>query len=222
MTNREKIELNQSDEISESSPIINEGVINYVSRERRYLFFAVLVPFLSLPVNILNLRLIIIAWINNLLPIERLIDISLPLELALVLSIFMWIQLGFLHRWRKMYQQYTEHKREKVAMNNAENGPSLTNLFYSIVEHMEKGRIIFYIIGVIFIIYALWGLDFFFIGFPNSIPSKIYRITWWANVFAYALNGIYIIQQALHFLNWNKKIKKISELEKATFMELRL
>ncbi|MHA1339257.1 MAG: hypothetical protein ACTSRZ_07840 [Promethearchaeota archaeon] len=99
---------------------------------------------------------------------------------------------------------------------------SLTQLFYDIIEYMNKAKATFYILTAIFAVYFFWGFDFFITGLPIFIPFIILKRIMTINFIGYILLIIYMLYQWIHFLRWHLKHRKLKKFEKRIVKELNL
>ncbi|MHA2226123.1 MAG: hypothetical protein ACXAC8_13010 [Candidatus Hodarchaeales archaeon] len=153
------------------------------------------------------------------------IDLFTPSFLLLVFTIFTFTNFIFLLRWRKKVHEYEEHYQDP----DVDKGKvTLTQLFYDIINIMEKLRIIFYGLNVMFVFYLQWFFRFFLNELPRVIlrpvkPSLLLsNIMPWLNLSLLLLLLIYLAYNWRHFLKWNKKLIKLKDFEKQIYQELDL
>jgi len=216
---------------------IEDNGLKYIEGQKRYLIFTAIFPIYAIIVQIFN----IITSINKIprppgnpagLPIlepRNIYDILTPTIIFLVISTFALMKFIFLFIWMKKVHKYEIQKKIlEIDKKNEEieklrySAPTLTQLFYDIVDHMQLIRIVFIILNIVFIFYLQWSvgflLDFFgLITHPNPPPNNIFHLL---NTIAEFGLIWYMVFEWKHFLKWNKKIQNLTQLEKQIYDEL--
>ncbi|TFG21070.1 MAG: hypothetical protein EU530_01150 [Promethearchaeota archaeon] len=202
----------------ETTDVSLENSVNYIKKEQMYLLWSGIFPAYSIGVNVVNISFVLIAILNNWILIRRLVDILIPLAFFFLITIFSTFQFIFLTKWKNQFNRF-QHLPSKPSTKRV----SLTDLFYSIIEFMEKARIFFILVNIAGLMYFIWGFDFFITGIPLSISLQMFaKITFYLNLVSFFILLLYLIYQWFHFVRWNKKLRQIKEFEKKINEELDL
>jgi hypothetical protein len=195
-----------------------EDSVNYIKKEQIYLLWSGIFPVYSICVNLVNFSFILIAILNNWILIRRLVDILIPIVMFFLITIFSTIQFIFLIKWKNQFNRF-----QQAPSKPTHKRVSLTDLFYSIIEFMEKARVFFLLVNLAGLMYFVWGFDFFITGIPLSTSLRIFaQVTWYLNIISFFVLLLYLLYQWYHFVKWNKKLRKIKEFEKKISEELDL
>ncbi len=157
-------------------------------------------------------------------------DIFTPPIVLIVFSLFAFIHYLFLRTWNSKVQRYDTQKGRfddllKSSPETEENSTdfiTFSQLFYDILNHMAKIRIIFFILNITsllsmghFIQAMLVDFQLITAPFPPAPPT--------IQFFDY-LNQIgliiYLIYQWKIFLRWNRKNARIPAFEKQVYDEV--
>ena len=218
------------------------GGLYYIKNQRNYLLINAIIPAYCFIVQTINLIFTfmfilrieeLLQRIEEIFPQRRiqktpffLIDALTPSLLFFVFIIFSIINFIFLVRWRKKVHQY-ENQQQDASLS--EDNVTLTQLFYDIIEIMEKLKKIFIVLNVFFVFYIQWFFRFFlnellFRKIPSSTGLIPFRSVFmpWLNLILQLLLLIYLVMNWRHFLRWNKKLTKLKDYEKQIYRELDL
>ncbi len=202
----------------EKTDISLEESMNYIKKEQMYLLWSGIFPAYSIGVNVVNISFVMIAILNNWILIRRLVDILIPLAFFFLITIFSTFQFIFLTKWKNQFIRFQE-----LPSKPNKKRVSLTDLFYSIIEFMEKARIFFILVNIAGLMYFIWGFDFFITGIPLSISLQTFaKITFYLNLVSFFVLLLYLVYQWIHFVRWNKKLRHIKDFEKIISDELDL
>lgn len=209
----------------------------YINNQKNYLITTAIFPIFALIVQIFNL-IHTIDRINRpppdqlvLPPLhpQNIYNILAPIIIFIIIASFALVKFVFLYIWMKKVHKY--EIQQKIVLKFNENNDEttelqdtvgLTQIFYDIVDHMQLIRIVFIIMNIAYIFYIQWTLNFFlsFFGIlpkPNQRPSDFFH---YINIITEFGLLFYMIFEWKHFLKWNRKLKKIDELEKKIYAEL--
>ena len=193
---------------------IESGGLNYIKNEKNYLILSAVVPIYMIIVQCINLGYVFTAPPidpSDPRPPINPFNVFTPSIILFIISFFALINFIYLMSWREKIKIYEGKALKKQK--------SLTSLFYDIVKSMKTIRIIFIIVNInslyYFIWFILWTLS---IMEPHHPPPPLH-----INI----LNGlsivgllIYLIIQWKHFIQWNRKLRKLRFFEKQIFNEI--
>ncbi|QEE17954.1 hypothetical protein DSAG12_03792 [Promethearchaeum syntrophicum] len=215
---------------------IETNGLKYIQKQKQYLILTAIFPIYAIIIQIFNL----FAILNRIplpppnqpgIPVlepRSLYEILTPVIIFLVISSFALLKFIFLCIWKKKVHQYEHYKglikSEEISDVNKKNTPSitLTQLFYDIVAHMQRVRVIFILLNIVFILYIQWSIGFLLTFFgvttnPNPPPVDIFHL----------LNAIgefglifYMLFEWIHFTKWNRKIRNLVKFEKKIYNEI--
>ncbi|UYP44149.1 hypothetical protein NEF87_000434 [Candidatus Lokiarchaeum ossiferum] len=215
----------------------------YINHQKNYLITTAVFPIFALFVQVFNL-IHTIGQINRpppeqipLPPLhpQNIYNILAPIIIFIIIASFALVKFVFLYIWMKKVHRYEIQQKliTKLNKNTVENSDDysdiqnsigLTQIFYDIVDHMQLIRIVFILMNIAFIFYIQWTLTFllsFFGIIPrlNQNPSNYFH---YINIIAEFGLLFYMVFEWKHFLKWNRKLKKINELEKKIYAELEM
>ncbi|MHA2246318.1 MAG: hypothetical protein ACXADY_15245 [Candidatus Hodarchaeales archaeon] len=228
-------ESTKSKERTVRSNDISYGSLSYIKNQRNYLIINAIVPIYCIIVQAFNLlfTLFFILRLEEIVSEFKrprtkffLIDALTPSLLFFVFIIFSIVNFIFLVRWRKKVQQY-ENQQQDASLS--EDNVSLTQLFYDIIDIMDKLKIIFIVLNIFIVFYIQWFFRFFLNellygktpSFTGFIPIRSVFMPW-LNLILELLLLIYLVMNWRHFLRWNKKSTKLKDYEKQIYRELDL
>ncbi|MHA1803425.1 MAG: hypothetical protein ACTSU4_02695 [Promethearchaeota archaeon] len=238
----EKAEYNEMDFLEKAE----KGGLNYINKEKAYLKISMIFPLYSLCIIIINIFFIFIGSIflrytphppKFDLTVEQKIFIGLmlmiPSMVFLILTIFSLLQHVFLKKWKLKINEYNTRyiefrsKQEQVEGNldtSTTSTTTLTALFYEIVNHMEKIRIIFYIMNALAIFYFWWSLRMFGAIVYLLVEEIIeyFPFMFFLNFSSSVVLIIFLIYMWIHFKRWYRKLKNLRNFEKTIVNELNL
>lgn len=229
---------------------IEKGGLNYIKKEQSYLKISAFFPIYSLIINIINVIFIILGAIlfrigyyppvsfEHELTSEQLIivflHISIPFCAFFIISIFSLIQFIFLRKWKHKITKYYKYenansKNKGTNLNiesevKSEGNITLTDLFYDIVGHMEKIRVLFILINIFSFFYLLWSFRFFvaIAMFLIKDMIRIFEFLYFLNLSGAFVLILFLIYMWYHFRRWNKKLKLLKKYEQKIAKELDL
>ena len=215
------------------------GGLNYIKHQRRYLILSIIIPIISIIVQIINI-LIPLTYLLRAGDLEKppfpgssggrpggmipLFDAISPIIVLFVFLIFALIYSYYLLRWRNKVNLYeSQHAAFQSQDAYNENEPTdenitLTQLFYDIIETMEKIKKVFLGLNIAFVFYLQWFFRYFIaeiIIFFRIFTDWYFRplnvIVPTVNLSFQILVLIYIFISWRHFRRWNNKLSKIKE-----------
>jgi len=222
---------------------LEKGGLDYVKREKNYLKISITYPIFSLSIQLLNLLLIPLLGTLSSVPHPNpffLFDMLTPALISFVVTMFFLANAIFSIRWKRKVEDYerlsTKFSKDSTSVDNndqnslAASNPSLTVLFYDIVKNMEVIRKLFIIVNIFLLYNVTWFIHFAFIRFrfgdPSAIPTisdpEDFIIIGVLNLLNVVGMAFYLIYEWKHFYRWNKKLRKLKELEKKISKELDL
>ena len=232
--------LRNGENTMESANIIyshleNAG-LNYVKKQKNYLVISAVFPIYAIIIQIINL--IFIIQLEAMKPPigpnpggPDIFDITSPILIFLVISVFTLINSGFLIKWRNLvnyYEKYGKNLDKMPSSREEDDNPtrivSLTQIFYDIVKTMERIRILFVIL-VIFCLYnSFWFFRFFFFRLdqiaPIHPPPIQQQFTAFLNLLSQVSLVIFLLFQWRHLHQWNKKLRELKTFERKIYEEL--
>ncbi|MFW9997463.1 MAG: hypothetical protein ACFFD4_35795 [Candidatus Odinarchaeota archaeon] len=234
---------NQPEKANEGNDIILEKIqdmgFKYIKNETNYLIISALFPVFAIFVQILNF--IFILNTQQQLPPPppdrglAFVDTVTPLVIMLVISSFALFNFYFLLKWRKKIDLF-EKQRAIMPENNlkgSRNGDfpktiPLTGLFYDIIDHVSNIKKIFYGLNIIVVFNLQWYIRYFLIElrliFPDHPPPPIPlpELIQILNFLCQISLFLYLAYEWKHFLQWNKRLSRLSFLEQSVYHELDL
>ena len=230
---------------------IQEGCLTYIKKQENYILLSGIFPLYSLFVQILTM-IIIGQNSNfppehgpqRIRPM----DMASPYILFLIFTIFSLFHFFLLLQWRNKLRKYESQKEFRQTLTtqssyaqkedsgenneinseksqlNTPNTISLTNLFYSIIKDMHSIKLVFYIMNIVCIFYFQWFIRIIFGDlFIRRIFESPQQFTIQILNFIAQIGIIfYMVFEWKHFVRWNKKLKKLNELESKIYNELEL
>ncbi len=214
---------------------IDKWGLNYIRKTRFYLELSAFFPIYIVIVGIINF--VFLTYVNitsiesqKVIPIHAIIVFTS----FVLIFVFSLLQFLFLRKWNIKIKEY--NKRIKTDNNrifnyedeknhkNLANKPSLTDIFYDVLNHMEKIRILFIFLNIVSIIYIFYNIMIFirlfvFLKAPIIMTFNIIR---YLNISVAIVLVSYLIYMWYHFTKWNIKLKKIKNYEKMVTRELNL
>lgn len=210
--------------------------VNYIKDQEMFLLLSLVYPLFLFCVQLLNLGFIT-GLLDFLVPVQpppppngpntppppQPIDTLIPTVVLLIFAVFAIFHFVFLLNWRQKMLMFEGQKRGIDRDEPGQTTVHLTELFYGIVEHMERTRVIFVLLNIAAIIYSYWLFGFFvqelrMLVIPAAPP---------VNVFMKFLNFLcqvglifYLFIQWKHFLRWNRKLQKIKDFEQKIYDEI--
>ncbi len=226
---------------------IEKGGLTYIKKEQSYIKFSTIFPIYSLLIIIMTLIFIILGAIFMKqgqhppmpdIPLEQVIIISMiiliPACIFIALFIFSLFQLIFLKKWKTKVQEYDKFKDLNSDDNievlkgkkksEYQGKTTLTNLFYDIINYLEKIRVIFIIINVLSFFYLWWSFRIFalIIHFLVKESVPFFLFFFYFNLSGVIVLLVYLIYMWYHFKRWYKKLKSLKNYEKKIAKELDL
>ncbi len=226
------------------------GGLKYIKKERSYLKMSALFPIYSLTIIIINIIFILIGVIlfrSGLIDpvpepdfdftfeqkIALFFHITIPSGIFFIISIFTLIQFIFLKKWNSKILEYDKVKDLKGLMEiqvlsediPTKDNITLTNLFYDIVIHMERIRVIFILINIFSFFYLYWSFRFFVYIVAFLIDRDliaIFPMVLYLNFSGAIVLIFYLILMWYHYRRWHKKLKLLKKFEKKIVEELDL
>ncbi|MHA1488212.1 MAG: hypothetical protein ACTSRI_00750 [Promethearchaeota archaeon] len=226
---------------------IEKGGLTYIKKEQSYIKLSTIFPIYSLFIIIMTLVFIILGALfikqgqHPPMPdftIEQVIIMSIiiliPACIFIALFIFSLFQLIFLKKWKKKVQEYDKLKYlysdENIEVlkgkkkSEYQRKTTLTNLFYDIINHLEKIRVIFIIINILSFFYLWWSFRIFalIMHFLVKESAPFFPFFFYINVSGAIILIFYLIYMWYHFKRWYKKLKSLKNYEKKIAKELDL
>ncbi len=209
--------------------------IYFIRSQKRYLRWSMIFPIYNLIVQIAY-----ILFLPGRAPpggFERLppgppvvFDIYTPAIVLIVFSLFAFVHYLFLRSWNSKVQKYDTQrgrfeellKSSPDADDTAPEFVTYSQLFYDILNHMVKIRIIFIILNVTFVMSMGHFLQIFLIDLHLMIPTippspPAIQVLDYVNQVGLI---IYLIYQWKAFLRWNRKNTRIPAFEKQVYEEV--
>ncbi len=217
---------------------MERGGLNYIKNQRNYLILSAIVPLVCFLIQIINLYITFIFFINRVPPETGpsrwpgnpflIIDISTPIVI-LLFSLLALVHFIYLFSWRRKVSLYEQHKKKSIDIEHEDEisdiHVTLTQLFYDIIDNMETIKKIFIALNVVVIFYLQWFFRFFLFELMRIVSPRmelnLFRnIMPWLNLFLQFLLIFYLIMNWKHFKHWNRKLNKLKDFEKRIYTEL--
>ncbi|MHA1725451.1 MAG: hypothetical protein ACTSXH_11495 [Promethearchaeota archaeon] len=224
-----------------------KGGLNYINKEKSYLKISMIFPLYSLCIIIINIIFIFIGSIylrytphppTFKLTLEQKIFIGLmimiPSLVFVILIIFSILQFIFLGRWKSKINEYTtlyaelkskqEQNEDDFDDKTTTSTTTLTTLFYDVINHMEKIRVIFYIMNAFAIFYLWWSIRIFgaIVYLLVEEIIKYFPLMFFLNFSSSIVLIISLIYMWIHFKRWYRKLKNLRKFENTIARELNL
>ncbi len=205
--------------------------LNYIKKNKNYLKVSIIFPFFSLIVIFFNVVFLFIGFENfKSIPIIGLMHIIPSLCLSFTLSLFSFIQFNSLKKWnRKLrdYENFYTKNKENILEKKNDSSPSLINMFYEIVDHMDRTKYLFYLLNLFSFLYVFWYFNavFFLIHLTDISRYNGPVMIPFPPIIDFISIIVLIIYIALlwkHFWKWNKKLNQIQKYEHKIAEELEL
>ncbi len=221
---------------SEGYTKIEQGGLDYIKKKKGYLIVSAAFPIYVMIIEILTAIFFLQSSpLNPMVKREVAYHVLVPSFGGLFILILSIFQLFFLLRWRQKLQLYEAQKSDpnlhqsdiKSGNDDSEVIPeksmSLTRLFYEIVDHMEKIRILFLIFNIVAIYSIVFVINFFFFNRrPININNRGTPVMRWLNLSSSIILFLYLLFEWLHFIKWNRKLTHLRAFEKRVYAELDL
>jgi hypothetical protein len=230
---------------------IQDGCLTYIKKQENYILVSGIFPFYSLLVQILTMIATSLNSNmpsgHRPQQMQRM-DMASPYILFMIFTLFSFLHFFFLLQWRNKLRKYEAQKdlrqilvnqpnhvqkedlgklnetSSEIVQEKPPNTNSLTNLFYNIIKDMQSIKIIFYLMNIVCIFYFQWFIRIIFrdLFIRRIFVSPQQTTIQILNFIAQIGMCFYMIYEWKHFNQWNKKLKKLNELELKIYNELEL
>ncbi len=215
---------------------IDKWGLNYIRKTRFYLKISAILPIYTIIIGIINLGFLIYLYTistesHKVIPIHGIIVFICFISILLISL----LQFLFLRKWNlkiKVYNKMIKIEKndnsnvldENINKNIKMDEMSLTDIFYEVINHMEKIRKLFIILNIFSAIYIFYNSLMFvrlFI-FIKKAFILIFQTIRYLNLSVAIVLIIYLIYMWHHYIKWNKKLKKLKNYEIMISQELNL
>ncbi|MBY8983046.1 MAG: hypothetical protein KGD57_08865, partial [Candidatus Lokiarchaeota archaeon] len=214
---------------------IDEWGLNYIKKTRFYLKISAILPIYMIIIGIINLGFLSYMYIisiesRKVIPIHAIVVFTS----FFLIFLFSLLQFLFLRKWKLKIREYGKKiKLEKKDASDVSDDKSknmvsikisLTDIFYDVVNHMEKIKILFIIINFFSAIYIFYNFMIFIrlVIFVKKATLMTFETLRYLNLSVSIVLILYLIYMWYHFTKWNKKLKKLKNYEKMIGQELNL
>jgi hypothetical protein len=215
---------------------MEQGGLDYIRKKKWYLIVSAAFPIYILIVEVLTASFFMRSMgMNPQFQGRVMYHAMVPSFGGLFILILSIFQFLFLLGWRRKLQIYESQKHalhlqtphdssdKEKELTVPEKTMSLTRLFYGIVDHMEKIRILFIIFNLVALYTIFFSMNFFvFNSKPINVDNQKFPIMKWLNFSSSIFLLLYLVFEWFHFIKWNRKLNHLRAFEKKICDELEL